>query len=51
MLGNVVAVGDRVKLVRGGVSVFEVLAIEGETATVESVDKAAPGCYPFLESR
>lgn len=47
-LGSVVVVGDRVKLVSSGVSVFEVLAIEGETATVESVDKDAPGCYPFL---
>ena len=27
---------------------FEALAIEGEHATVESVDKNAPGCYPFL---
>ena len=42
------AVGDRVKLVVSGVSVFEVLAIEGDHATVESVDKNAPGCYPFL---
>ncbi|MFE3226043.1 hypothetical protein [Nocardia sp. NPDC059228] len=36
------------KLVAGGVSVFEVLAVEGETATVESVSTDSPGRYPFL---
>ncbi|WP_181062523.1 hypothetical protein [Nocardia cyriacigeorgica] len=39
-------VGDRVYLVAGGVSVFEVLDIDGEHALVQSVQEA-PGKYPF----
>ncbi|WP_330185997.1 hypothetical protein OHB26_39520 (plasmid) [Nocardia sp. NBC_01503] len=41
-----VNVGDRVLLMVGGVSIFEVLDSDGETATVQSVDDA-PGRYPF----
>lgn len=39
-------VGDRVKLVRGGVSVFVILEIDGDHAIVESLVDA-PGKYPF----
>jgi hypothetical protein len=42
-----VNVGDRVLLAPGGVSVFQVLEVEGETALVESVEVDAPGRYPF----
>ncbi|MBP2194537.1 hypothetical protein [Nocardia goodfellowii] len=41
-----VKVGDKVTLGAGGVSIFEVLAIEGESARIESV-LDAPGRYPF----
>ncbi|WP_194838564.1 hypothetical protein [Nocardia sp. XZ_19_369] len=37
----------RVLLVAGGVSVFEVVSVEGDYAIVESIDKDAPGCYQF----
>ncbi|MEV6071841.1 hypothetical protein AB0L82_35330 [Nocardia sp. NPDC052001] len=40
------SVGDRVLLVVGGVSIFEVLDIAGDTATVQSVADV-PGRYPF----
>ncbi|WP_433734874.1 hypothetical protein ACQP0C_41865 (plasmid) [Nocardia sp. CA-129566] len=42
-----VNVGDKVLLVVGGVSVFEVLEMDGDRAVVESVEKNAPGCFPF----
>ncbi|WP_433759542.1 hypothetical protein [Nocardia sp. CA-135398] len=42
-----VNVGDRVLLAAGGVSKFEVLELDGDRAIVESVEKAAPGTYPF----
>ncbi|WP_433521659.1 hypothetical protein ACQPZ2_30760 [Nocardia pseudovaccinii] len=42
-----VNVGDKVLLAAGGVSVFEVLEVDGDYAIVESVEKNAPGCYPF----
>ncbi|WP_329405860.1 hypothetical protein OG563_29700 [Nocardia vinacea] len=42
-----VNIGDRVLLAAGGVSQFEVLELDGNRAVVESVDKTAPGCYPF----
>ncbi|MFB8001529.1 hypothetical protein [Nocardia sp. NPDC056000] len=41
-----VNVGDRVLLVVGGVSIFEVLDVAGEIATVQSIDDV-PGRYPF----
>ncbi|MEU4841706.1 hypothetical protein [Nocardia testacea] len=40
-------VGDRVLLVAGGQSVFEVLEVDGDRAVVESVQVDAPGRYPF----
>ncbi|WP_406238439.1 hypothetical protein [Nocardia sp. NBC_01009] len=42
-----VNVGEHVLLAPGGVSVFQVLEIDGETALVESVEVDAPGPYPF----
>ncbi|WP_433598846.1 hypothetical protein ACQPXH_24540 [Nocardia sp. CA-135953] len=42
-----VNIGDRVLLATGGVSEFEVLELDGDRAVVESVNKAAPGRYPF----
>ncbi|MFF0613830.1 hypothetical protein ACFYUD_34720 [Nocardia tengchongensis] len=42
-----VNVGDRVLLVAGGQSVFEVREIDGDHAVVESADADAPGRYPF----
>ncbi|MGV9668404.1 hypothetical protein [Nocardia niigatensis] len=42
-----VNVGDRVLLVAGGASVFEVREIDGDTALVESIETEAPGRYPF----
>jgi hypothetical protein len=42
-----VNVGDRVLLVAGGVSVFEVREIDGDHALVESTETDSPGCYPF----
>lgn len=42
-----VSVGDRVLLVAGGVSVFEVLELDSNSAVVESVEKSAPGCFRF----
>ncbi|MBF6138273.1 hypothetical protein IU501_35460 [Nocardia otitidiscaviarum] len=42
-----VAVGEQVLLVAGGISVFEVLEIvDDTTAMVQAVDEA-PGRYPF----
>ncbi|MFE3447060.1 hypothetical protein ACFXNW_28845 [Nocardia sp. NPDC059180] len=42
-------VGDRVRLVAGGASVFEVRdVLDPQHALVESVDENAPGRYPFL---
>ncbi|NEW42509.1 hypothetical protein [Nocardia cyriacigeorgica] len=44
-----VHVGDRVLLVVGGVSVFEVRdVLDPQHALVESVEEDAPGRYPFL---
>ncbi|MGW4125785.1 hypothetical protein [Nocardia sp. NPDC004711] len=42
-----VNVGDRVLLVAGGQSVFEVREIDGDHAIVESAEIDAPGRYPF----
>ncbi|MGW4774183.1 hypothetical protein ACWEO2_39845 [Nocardia sp. NPDC004278] len=42
-----VNVGDRVLLVAGGVSVFQVLEVEADHAIVESVESDSPGRYPF----
>lgn len=40
-------VGDRVLLVSGGVSVFEILELHGDQALVEAIQADAPGRYPF----
>ncbi|MEV6281051.1 hypothetical protein [Nocardia sp. NPDC051832] len=43
-----VNVGDRVRLGPSGISIFEVLELDGAGhALVESVEKNVPGCYPF----
>lgn len=42
-----VSIGDHVLLAPGGVSVFEVLELDGDHAIVESVQVDAPGRYRF----
>ncbi|MEG8177488.1 hypothetical protein GZH49_02935 [Nocardia terpenica] len=43
-----VVVGDHVRLVPGGVSIFEVVeVVDDEHAIVIAADTASPGRYPF----
>ncbi|WP_169332757.1 hypothetical protein [Nocardia araoensis] len=42
-----VQVGDRVLLVAGGVSVFEVLELEDDEHAIVQAVLEAPGRYPF----
>ncbi|MFI1919371.1 hypothetical protein [Nocardia sp. NPDC020380] len=44
---TMVSVGDRVLLVAGGQSVFEVREMDGDHAIVESAEVDTPGRYPF----
>ncbi|WP_306355809.1 MULTISPECIES: hypothetical protein [unclassified Nocardia] len=44
---GVVAVGDRVRLLAGGVSVFEVVEVRDDGTTLVQAAEDAPGRYPF----